>query len=94
MGQYLPVLLLLARPLMMIFMMRGMGGNLSLANAVDTCPSWRFVHRCRYTQGTWVVGLHANTRIPRGHLCKNASALFAFVSDRPCGSSTTSPYPP
>jgi hypothetical protein len=27
---------------------------------------------------------------PRGHLCKNASDLFAFVSDRPCGSSTTS----
>jgi hypothetical protein len=36
----------------------------SLANAVDTCPSWRFVHRCRYTQGTWVVGLQANARIP------------------------------
>ena len=27
---------------------------------------------------------------PCGHLCKNASDLFAFVSDRPCGSSTTS----
>jgi hypothetical protein len=48
-------------------------------NAVDTCPSWRFVHRCRYTQGTWVVGLQANARIPPADTYAKMRATYSLL---------------